>query len=99
MRRIESMQTTPMVPVPYTVRQVLRETLDLYRDVLRQKLLIEGGKPVAGARSIEPFQVSGWCGGREAMGFQCSGLMRTRKNGGCELGDLEDSGVKTGWMR
>ena len=46
-----------------------RKTLDLYRDVLRQKLLSERGKAVAGARSIEPFQVSGWRGARELWVF------------------------------
>ena len=76
-----------------------RILLDLYRDVLRQKLLRERGKPAAGARSIEPFQVSGWRGDREAMGFQCSGSMRTWKNGRCEQGDLEESNVKNGRMR
>jgi hypothetical protein len=44
---------------------------------------------VAGAGSIEPFQVSGWSNVREAMGFQCSGSMRSSEDGACELGTVE----------
>ena len=46
----------------------------------------------AGAGSIEPFQVSGWRGGRP-MGFQCSGSMRARKN---NVVKLEISKIRAG---
>ncbi len=54
---------------------------------------------MAGARSIEPFQVSGWRGDREAMGFQCFGSMRTRKDGCCELGTLGGARAENVRMR
>jgi hypothetical protein len=54
--------------------QVERITLDLYRELPRQKSANEQKMWPAGAGSIEPFQVSGWRGVRNAlgMGFQYS---------------------------